>query len=46
MGQYYILKSGIIEPIGFNTLEECREWGIQEGFGEFAVIQLVDFIQS
>lgn len=46
MGKYYIFKAGSIMSAGFDTLEECREWGIQGGFGEFAIIQLVDFIKE
>ena len=46
MGKYYILKDGIIMSAGFDTLEKCRKFGIQGGFGEFAIIQLVDFIEK
>lgn len=46
MGKYYILKAGSIMSAGFDTLKECREWGIQGGFGKFAIIQLVDFIKE
>lgn len=46
MGQYYILKAGSIISTGFDTLEKCREWGIQGGFKDFAIIQLIDFIKE
>ena len=46
MKKYYIFKAGSIMSAGFDTLKECREWGIQGGFGEFAIIQLVYFIKE
>lgn len=46
MGKYYIFKAGTIMSAGFDTLEECREYGIQGGFEEFAIIHLVDFIKK
>ena len=46
MGQYYIFKDGSIMSAGFDTLEECRKWGIQGGFKNFAIIQLIDFIKE
>ena len=46
MRQYYILKAGSIISAGFDTLEECRKWGIQGGFKDFAIIQLIDFIKE
>lgn len=46
MGKYYILKAGSIMSAGFDTLEECRKWGIQGEFKDFAIIQLIDFIKE
>ena len=46
MGKYYIFKDGSIMSAGFDTLEECRKWGIQGGFKNFAIIQLIDFIKE
>lgn len=31
---------------GFDSSEKCKEWGIQGGFKDFAIIQLIDFIQG
>lgn len=45
MNQYYIFKAGSIMSAGFDTLEECREWGVQGGFSDFAIIQIVDYIK-
>lgn len=46
MGQYYIFKAGSIMSAGFDSLEQCKEWGVQGGFKDFAIIQLVDFIKG
>lgn len=46
MGQYYIFKAGSIMSAGFDSLEQCREWGIQGGFKDFAIIKLIDFIKE
>lgn len=46
MGKFYIFQNGIIMSAGFETLEECRTWGIEGGFKGFAIIQIVDFIRG
>lgn len=44
MGKYYIFKAGSIMSAGFDSPEKCKEWGIQGGFGEFAIIQVIEVV--
>lgn len=46
MGKYYIFIAGSIMSAGFDSFEQCKEWGVQGGFKDFAIIQLVDFIKG